>query len=283
MSVSVCLLVHGSREYFAVAREAILSVLQNSSFDVFVGYSGDAAQLPRHRRVNLRALAPLDPDTGRPYRFLLKFAALQACLDDGTHEKIVLMDADAMLARPLTEAAVERALGSMDFAMVEQKRIVGSDMERRSFLDHYMRHAVPAILPGAPWPELSAFRYYNSGVVLARRGPLRDFMAWAIRHVEEHPGGHEIGEHMITDQDYFQVWANSLHPNSCAELPWSWNHCRHWDRWFPRPGVLFAHFSTFCRGPRQKTPARMRRLRHGYRIAFNTIVGRVVERSVSVT
>jgi hypothetical protein len=62
---------------------------------------------------------------------------------------------------------------------------------------------------------------------------------------------------MVADQDYFQHWANTLHPGACAELPWEWNHCEWWDEDFPAPDARILHFSNFCLGPTTDSIDRM--------------------------
>jgi hypothetical protein len=271
------MLVHGDEGYFAVAAQAIRSVLRHSDFDVHIGFVGDAGRLPRAARVSLVPIDGQYGDMGRPYRFLAKFLALRDCLASGSHDFVILMDADAMLARGLSEATLRTHLGSAGLGMVEQTAVTGSGMDRAAFLQHFENHAAPVILQRPSGLSVEDFRYYNSGVVVAARSVWERLVPWAIDHVAQARGTHEIGEHMVADQDYFQVWANILEPENCTALPWYWNHCEHWDARFPHRGVLFAHFSNACRGPRFDTPARMRNLMRLHTVLLNTVAGKFME------
>ena len=254
---AVCILVGGDAAYARAARETVLSVLDYSSFEVFVVHNIPVAdQLPRSRRVHT---LPLDPPERehRPYRFLQKFEALNAVLQRYDGEFIIMLDADAVLTAPMDDAELAAMLGDRGLAMVEQTGITRSDMNRASFLEHYQQHSLAFIAPDQPLPELDDFRFYNSGVVVARREAMANIVAWARGHIATADGNHQVGEHMIADQDYFQVWVNNLHPHSCAELPWSWNHCEWWDEDFPRDDARVAHFSNFCIGPEEKIVERM--------------------------
>jgi hypothetical protein len=248
--VVVCILVHGPENYYRAGRQTALSVLDHSDFDVFMvhGSSSDIGLKPNHR---LR-LHSLPKESGHYYRarpFLRKFHALQACLDSNKNSLLMLLDSDAVLARTINKQMFERALGAKDLAMVEQTTILGSEMCRRNFLDHYIRHTLAWLDPGAPPPSLEGFRFYNSGVVLGRRKTFQDLVAWAISTLNEEKGDHTVGDHMIADQDYFQFWTNTQDPGCCTTLPWYWNHCVHWDTGFPRRGAYILHLSNFCSPP----------------------------------
>jgi hypothetical protein len=255
----------------------VSSIHKLSAFDVFIGFLGDPPALPESQRVTCLSLAGRLAGAQRPYRFLLKFEVIAQCLVAGRHDFLVLMDADAVLARSLLERNLVRALGEAGFGMVEQKTIIGSGMNRADFLTHFKNHALPVIAPDCKAPELEDFRYYNSGVVVGRRESWSTMVEWARNHIATAVGSHEVGDHMVADQDYFQVWVNSIHPGSCTSLPWYWNHCEHWDESFPRPGVLFAHFSNFCNGPSDQTVKRMRRMRRAPRMLINAIAGRFTD------
>lgn len=270
MSAVVCMLIHGIAAYEAAARESIRSLLADSSFDIFAAHAaGRTPDLPRSPRVHLHPLDAPPPTGHRAQRFLLKFQSLEQCLRHFSHDWILQLDADVVLARPLRESDLRDALRGAAMGMVEQKGIRGSHMNRTTFLDHYVRHTLALLDPAAPAPRWEDFRFYNSGVVVAPRSTWEQLVSWALRTLIGIPGDHQVGEHMIADQDYFQYWANSLHPGSCRELPWYWNHCEHWDTSFPKRGVLFAHFSNFCRGPAENTPERMRALRRPWRRLWN--------------
>jgi hypothetical protein len=247
--VCVCTVIYGHRNYFRAGRQAVRSVLARSDFDVFVAYGpGPEHQLPDSPRVRAQLLRP--PVSGdRAMPFLLKFLALESCLRLTDAEWILLLDADAMLVSDLHPSAISRALGAAALGMVEQTGITGSGMTRGDFLQHYVTHALAWFAPGTPAPGLERFRFYNSGVVLGRRGELERLTTWALDTMHRAGKDHRIGRHMIADQDYFQYWTNTLFPSSCVQLPWNWNHCRHWDPDFPRSDAYILHFSNFCRGP----------------------------------
>ncbi|MCE9630706.1 MAG: glycosyltransferase family 2 protein [Planctomycetia bacterium] len=257
-----CMLVHGDAAYARAARVAVDSLLADSDFDVLVVHGGGPVDAwPRQRRLHRQRIECPPADGHRARRFLLKFEALQTCLERFDAPWVLNLDADVVLARPLRGVDVAAALDGAGLGMVEQTCIRGSTMDRRAFLDHYRTHSLAAIAPDAPVPAVDAFRYYNSGVVVAAAATLSALVAWALQAIAGHAGEYQSGEHIVADQDFFQYWANQLHPESSRQLPWYWNHCEHWDADFPRRGVLFAHFSNFCLGPSGSTVRRMRRLR----------------------
>lgn len=274
MSTVVCMLVHGDEAYYRASVEAARSVLERTPFDLFVAHGAEAepALTPSGRLV-LHRLDDRPPSAHRAHRFLRKFQALDACLAASDARVVVLLDADAIFVRPCSEAMVEAALGTRALAMVEQPTVTGSTMRRVDFLDHYVRHTLALLAPERPPPALAAFRYFNSGVVLARRAEMAAIVDWATATIARVAGEHQVGDHMIADQDYFQLWANDLHPERVAVLPWHWNHCEYWHPSFPRLGALIAHFSNFCHGPAATTPDRMRALQRGTWHWTNRIAG----------
>lgn len=270
MGTVVCMLVCGNPAYAAAARVAVESLIADSDFRVFVAHSpGLLSDWPSDPRLHRQPLPAASGDNHRARRFLQKFQALESCLERTSSSWILQLDADVVLARPLRERQLRNALAGAHLGMVEQKTIRGSAMDRAAFLDHYTRHTLALLDSGAAPPPLAAFRYYNSGVVVGPRSTWERLVPWALQTIGRQPREHQVGEHMIADQDYFQYWANTRHPGSCAELPWYWNHCECWDDPFPRRGVLFAHFSNFCRGPAAETPARMRALRRPWTRLLN--------------
>ena len=249
--VVVCVLATGRPAYYRAARGAVRSVLRRTPFDVFVAV-GERARWrgPVGPRVCVHALDDAFPRiTHRAGPFLDKFRALDACLQHTAAERIVLLDGDARFVAPVAMRDVERALGGRPLAMAEQTTIRGSGMTRADFLGHYVAHALAWLGAGAAPPALDAFRFFNSGVVLARRDGLEPLVGWALERMRAAGDAHQVGEHMIADQDYFQLWTNTLHPGSCTTLSWDWNHCEHWDEGFPRAGARIVHSSNFCRGP----------------------------------
>ena len=262
---AVCILVGGRPSYVRVARQAVLSVLDHTDFDAYVGHSIDlGGRIPHADRVTL---LPLEPPVSkhRSYRFLQKFDLLHEVLGHSDSELVMMLDADAVLARAVDDTDLRSALDGRGLAMAEQTGIVRSTTSRPDFLQHYTRYSLAFIEPAALTPSLDDFRFFNSGVVVAERTEMSELVAWARDHIATSERDHQVGEHMIADQDYFQVWANSLHRDSCSELPWQWNHCELWDDGFPRDGLRIAHFSNFCQGPADDTAERMKEVRLGGR------------------
>lgn len=281
--VRVCILMCGEPSYFWAGRQAASSVLERSDFDLFLAL-GPGPDLRLHANPRLRC-HPLAPETGYDYRarpFLRKFYALRACLESGEHPWLMVLDADAILVRTLTRQMLEKALAGRGLGMVEQTTILRSAMGRPDFLEHYVRHTLAWFAPNAVPPRLDEFRYYNSGVLLGRREALQEVVSWALDTLDRNRGDHTVGEHMIADQDYYQFWTNTLRPESCAPLPWYWNHCEHWDEGFPHPEAYILHFSNFCRKPTLGQVMRMRILRRYYVAGKKTLrlPGRLLGRKV---
>ena len=250
-AVTACVLATGRAAYYRAARGAVRTVLCHTPFDVFVAVGDrDRWHAPHDPRVRVHALDPSRPlIRHRAGPFLDKLHALDACLRETRAERIVLLDGDARFVAPAEAADVEHALAGRPLAMAEQTTIRGSGMSRADFLEHYVRHPLAWLGRADAPPPLDAFRYFNSGVVLARRDGLEPFLAWALPRMRQAGDAHQAGEHMIADQDYLQLWTNTLQPGCCTTLPWEWNHCEHWDDGFPRRGARIVHSSNFCRGP----------------------------------
>jgi hypothetical protein len=258
---AISILVGGDPLYAAAARESVLSVLDYTSFDIYIGISDHVdVFLPQSKRIKILNL-PSPVKTHRAYRFLQKFDVLKWCVEECSEEYIILLDADAVILRHLSDKDLEVNLSQHGLAMVEQTGIRGSSMNRKDFLDHFCRHSLAFIHPEGQPPPIERFRFYNSGVVMGRIQTLEELVDWAQHSINTHQDLHQIGEHMIADQDYFQVWANILHPDQCTELSWKWNHCELWDDDFPKPNGVVAHFSNFCHGPSEDTIVRMKKLR----------------------
>ena len=258
----VSMLAIGKIGYALAARQSIIALLDRTDFEIHVTADAAGSQfIPRSPRVHLHILE-LQPGF-RADPFIGKFAALENCLAHSTDDVILALDADTVVLQPLSEADLVASLGDHDLGMVEQTTIVGADMGRREFLEHFATHSLAFLLPDAIPPDEGEFRFFNSGVVIARRAGLSDFLDWASALRAMRPAHHQQGAHMIADQDYFQVWANTVRPGSTAELPWSWNHCDKWDAGFVRAGAHIAHFSNFCLGPEMTSAVEMRRLAGG--------------------
>lgn len=256
----VCFFIHGSDAYYEAGREAVRSVLELTDFPVFVTCDDKARLKLDSSRLSVADYSKY-PGSHRSWRFLGKFRALETCSQGSDEELLILMDADALLLRRLDDRMVRAALDQHPLGMVEQTTITGSAMNRAAFWEHYRQHSLAFIAPNLAPPSPSAFRYFNSGVVLAHRLAIAEVAGWALSEISRSSSDHSIGQHMISDQDYFQVWTNTLHPGSCHELSWEWNHCEYWDTGFPRRRARIAHFSNFCNGPAPNTAARMRALR----------------------
>lgn len=265
MQSPVCalLLVHGPDAYFRSAREAVASILSHTPFDVCV-ISDRRMDLPDNgnNRCTQQAL-PLH--TGLQCRstpFLRHFNGMQVGLAATSAEYCIVLDADAIVFRPFDLTDMLRDLGDAGLGLVEQTTITGSGMTRADFLDHYRRHAL-AWFDASPddTPDVDGFHYLNAGVIVGRRETLGELIEWALDDMRQRDTAFEIGEHMISDQDYIQYWCHQLHPDRFTVLPWYWNHCEHWDGGFPRQDAIIAHFSNFCRGPTMAQIQRMRILR----------------------
>lgn len=264
-NILVCILAHGSRNYYLAAEQAAVSVLKKSTFDLYLAHGNEHPfRLKPCRRMTVNSMDTPAGSGHRAHDFLFKFDALQDCLKAaGNHRIVLLMDADAVFVRKTREKDILKDLGDANIGMVEQTGITGSSMCRRDFLEHYKHHTLKFLNPGGPEPDPKLFRYFNSGVVFLRKPELEAFLGWALPTIQTRSSEHQVAEHMIADQDYFQFWVNSLHPGRCRQLPWYWNHCEHWDTEFPRKGARIAHFSNFCKGPEDSTAERMKRMRSG--------------------
>jgi len=253
----VCFFIHGTDAYYEAGREAVKSVLELTDFPIFVSCDSRARLKLSSPRLSVDEFKRY-PGAHRSWRFLGKFRALEACIRSSNEDLLLFLDADSLLLQPLDDRQIRAALKQHTLGMVEQKTIIGSSMNREAFWKHYCLHALAFIDPSTPPPSLSSFRYFNSGVVLGSRLTIHALTRWALSEISRSGSDHNIGKHMIADQDYFQFWANNLYPGTCKELSWEWNHCEHWDTGFPKKEVLVAHFSNFCNGPANDTASRMR-------------------------
>lgn len=259
-TVAICMLAIGKPGYALAAREAITSFLRNTDFEIYIVTDRfSAPMLPASPRIHLNLLDAARQEH-RANGFLAKFDALAWCLGQASAEIILQVDADTILLRPLVAAEVLTALGEQRMAMVEQTGIAGSGMTLGDFQEHYSKRSLAFIDESAAAPPAISFRYFNSGVVLAFRDELQLLLEWVAARRLLLPADHSVGAHMIADQDYFQVWANTVVPDRCASLSWQWNHCSHWDTGFPRQDALIAHFSNFCNGPEFETVLAMHNL-----------------------
>jgi len=259
-SVVVCTYAVGAPLYFSAMRETVRSALRHTSFDVLAMVGTDCAiALPSHPRFRPISLSAA-PALHRSQRFLLKFLALRSCLEHSAADFVLYLDADAVFARRVSARDVSTALEGRELGMVEQNPPPGSPHGRAFFHDHYRHHTRPWLGARDEAPPLDVFRFFNSGVVLARRAALSQICDWTLAEIDRRGPVHQVGEHMIADQDYLQFWANEIRPDCAASLDWSWNHCEHWHGGFPRRGVRVAHLSNACHGPTRRNIWRLRAL-----------------------
>jgi hypothetical protein len=249
----VCVAVSGNRPYFLMGRHTVSTALKRTNFDIFLATESvtrSHVTFPTSSRLLIKEL--FQEEHGHRSRpFLLKLHALQSCLEHTKADTILLLDADTAIVADLRHSEVERMLDGYDLGMVEQTTIRGSTMTRSDFLDHYRQHTLAWFNAPDLCPPLKQFRYFNSGVVLGTRQAFGRLLEWAIPLIARSSRPHQIGQHMIADQDYFQYWTNTVNPGCCRQLPWNWNHCQHWDRGFPHPKALIVHYSNFCMGPKR--------------------------------
>ncbi|MFT7533261.1 MAG: hypothetical protein ACI9FD_004296 [Gammaproteobacteria bacterium] len=248
IAVWVVITAVGHPAYFSVAELSVLSVLKHTSFSILLGVDLDEAPAwADHPRITTVLLEPRY-GTGKRLPFLAKFETLSYLTQIVDKGLVLQMDADALMVREIRRDMIESALCKYEYAMVEQKQIIGSNNDRAFFLEHYENHSM-VWFDSSDAPEIDDFRFYNAGVVLFTIESLVRFLPWSNSVIESKPDHHRVGKHMIGDQDYLQFWVNNLNPQQCRELPWFWNHCEHWDAEFPRNGALICHFSNFCNGP----------------------------------
>jgi N-acetylglucosaminyl-diphospho-decaprenol L-rhamnosyltransferase len=256
------LTVVGEPSYRRAARASVRALLARTDLDVVVGTDDpDALQLPAHPRIAVQPIT-VAAVHGRPDPFLAKFRTVAQHLGSGAPrpDVVLMLDVDAVVVAPLTARELAGLLGGRDFAMAEQPGITGSAMSRTDFLEHYVTHALPAIDPDAAPPSLADFRYYNSGVVVARPEPLRELATFALDRYADRDRAHVRGAHMVADQDYVQFWCTTLRPGTCSDLSTDWNHCRWWDADYPRPAARIRHLSNFTQGPVEETLAELEAL-----------------------
>lgn|GEM_PF-795235 len=261
----VSLIVSGSAGYAIAARECILALLAHTDFPIHVAADPTGRMLlPKSPRIHLSPL-PERPQTGGAAPFMEKFAALERCVATFADETVLMIDVDAILTAPIDAAHVEAILGDHPIAMVEQERTLGECKDRRDFLRHYTDVTLAAISPGARAPRLEEFRYFNSGVVFLRRDEAFQIIGWVREIVAERPGVLSHGNRIVADQDFLQVWTNTIRPGRCRDLDWHYNHCRLWHEGYPRKDAVIHHFSNYLRGPDPEGLAAMRALRPAFK------------------
>lgn len=253
--VSAVLTVVGEDSYRRAARASVRALLARTDLEVVVGADDvEGLELPAHERITVLPIEVRHVQ-GRPDPFLAKFRTVTGFLRSGAPlpDAVLLIDVDAVVVSGVSADEVVALLDGRDFAMAEQPGITGSTMARADFLRHYLTHALPVIDAEAPAPSLEQFRYFNSGVVVARPDALLCLAEFALDRSADPDRAHVQGEHMVADQDYFQYWCTTVHPGSCTELSTDWNHCRWWDADYPRQGARIRHLSNFTEGPIEDT------------------------------
>ncbi|MBW3097516.1 glycosyltransferase family 2 protein [Pseudohoeflea coraliihabitans] len=270
----VAMLATGSVGYAFAARQAVQSVLAWTDFDIHISCDDvGALLLPHSPRIHLHHLQAIT-NAPRGAHFLEKFTALEAALAASDDDLILMLDVDAMLVRPITHADLDAYLGICGIAMAEQNCTIPDGTSREDLFRHYRQVSLPAVLrsetgksvPGsqASAPDLATFRYHNAGVALFRRAALTEFLAWARAIERRHPDVARYKGRLIADQDFLQVWCNSVRPGICAELPATMNHCALWHGDFPRPDAAILHFSNYCNGPTFETLFRLKQASAAY-------------------
>jgi GT2 family glycosyltransferase len=245
--------IFGGSNYYSAAELCVGSLLENTTFPVLVGCDRSADfRLEYPGRLQIVDLEAMNPGS-RASGFLGKFqTALEAPIGEEV-DICVLVDVDCLLTTALDEETIVSVLGQSDFAMVEQKTVSGSTMKRADFLHHFSEVALPVIDSNECISSLEHFRYWNSGICIARLGALRELARFALQRFYDHPDLFSRGGHLVADQDFFQYWGSIRKPGSVATLEPNWNNCAHWDDEFPMSNAYFLHWSNFCLGPDNAT------------------------------
>lgn len=259
---AVSLLVTGTVGYAIAARECVLSLLDHTDFNIHIACDHVGRMLlPSSPQIHIHAIPPRGA-ARREDLFLAKFDALKACIDLFENEPDILMiDANVIAAREITSSTIASLLSDKPMAMVEQKQTIGSGIDRYALYRYYRDEILPMIEGRLAPPTFEEFRYFNSGVALLERKEALRIINWVQRKLKNKRLSAQNDQTFIADQDYFQVWANSVRPNACTELPWQYNHCALWHEHFPRDGAVFNHFSNFCLGPTLETLKEVQRAR----------------------
>lgn len=252
-SVLAIISVSGKPEYFRAAETCVRSLLERTSFTVVVGSEEPERFSVAHpERLTTFYAEKVEPDN-RSSRFMSIFATAVAALQNFPATHCLLLDADCLVVDNLEESDVVSALADFDFALAEQRTIRGSTMGRPDFLRHFSDVGLPVVDSEAAEPDGDVFRYWNSGVVLARSPALLELCEFALSAWAKNPDAHVNGENVVTDQDYFQYWGAIHRPGSFHTLSTDWNHCYWWDMDYPRPTARIRHYSNFTLGPSEST------------------------------
>jgi GT2 family glycosyltransferase len=241
--------VFGDEAYYRAAEHCIRSLVEHTSLRIAIGC--DRPEDIRVRYPGRVFVLPVDlsgPEL-RPRPFMGIFDTVIAIQEHLPSEFCLLVDADCVVMTDIADTDLGTALGAFDFGMVEQTTVSGSSMGREEFLEHFTKVSLPTVDSDARTPSLDVFRYWNSGVVLARTSALLELAQFATQKWTQNPAGHIVGDHMVSDQDYFQYWGSVRNPGSTNTLTKHWNHCQWWDDDFPNPAAKIHHYSNFCLGP----------------------------------
>ena len=258
-SVLAIISVSGKPEYFRAAETCARSLLDHTPFAIIVGSDEPEKFSVAHpERLTTLSVEKVEPDN-RSSRFMSIFTTAVAALNNTPATHCLLLDADCLVVDDLEENDVVSALADFDFGLAEQTTIRGSTMGRPDFLRHFSEVGLPVIDPEAGEPHGDDFRYWNSGVVLARSSALLELSEFALSSWAKNPEAHVNGESVVTDQDYFQYWGAIHRPGSFHTLSTDWNHCYWWDLDYPRPTARIRHYSNFTLGPSESTLDHMAR------------------------
>ena len=228
--ISIGVLGVGSPKYRIAAWQTALISSKKSNFEVFLGI--DVGVDGGIKEVELPfELVQLNNGRGnfRAQPFLQKFELWREMLNRSNAEILIHLDADAVMVKELTAEAVKKVLGDFDLGMVEQGQIIGeSKFGKIELYQHYLHHTHRYIAPDLDPPSLDDFTFFNSGVVIFRRAELERFLDWFESVSVKLDGTYSLGEHMIADQDFLQIWANEIRPSGSTKLPPTFNHSPLW-------------------------------------------------------
>jgi GT2 family glycosyltransferase len=252
--IAVGILGIGSTEYRLAAWQSAQAASSNKEFEVFIGTDIELDSEIDQRLLPFKVV-PMSAGqvSFRAQPFMRKFELWHRILELSEFDYFVHIDSDAVFVDHLSEGEIREYLKESFLGMVEQNEIVGEvDFGITNLYQHYLNFSHKYILPDAQPVELSKFRFFNSGVVIFNREGLVRFLEWFEEIVGNLDGSFAIGPHMIADQDFLQIWANEIEPESAVSLPSVLNHSPLWHRDFPDSKAKIIHLSNFCNGPKRE-------------------------------
>jgi len=255
-NVAVVIVSFGNPAYHSAAYESVFSALDHTDAEIVFLTDIGEFNVPDDSRI--RHYQVLQNDQS-PRRFMTKLEAWRICLTETEADVLILLDADAVFITTAGSSELSGLVPEKKMAMVEQCFLSQFGWERFDYWRHYCETSLAAINSREKPPSPDSFRFFNSGFVVCGKTYLGDFLTWvdSVIHQVDFDLAARAGI-TITDQDFIQFWCNNLHPNQTSVLDWSWNHCSHWDRGFPRPGARVIHFSSFYHAPTPEVIASMR-------------------------